>query len=170
VGFLGGAQIDRFGNLNSTVIGEYAHPTVRLPGAGGAPEIASACGRIFVIMAQSARSSRSFVPAVDFVTSFGHGKGGDERQRLGLSTTGTSLVITDLCVMRPPPVTKELEVASIHPGVTAERIAQTTGWEVRFADDVRPTPPPTEVELATLRDVLARSAHAHGAEVARNAQ
>jgi glutaconate CoA-transferase subunit B len=159
VGFLGGAQIDRFGNINSTVIGDYQHPTVRLPGAGGAPEIASACGRIFVIMPQS---PRSFVPAVDFITSFGHGKGGDARRRLGLSTAGTSLVFTALCVLRPHPETKELQVISIHPGVTAEQITQATGWEIRFADDVGHTPPPTELELATLRDLLARTAKARG--------
>ena len=161
VGFLGGAQIDRFGNLNSTVIGAYAHPTARLPGAGGAPEIASAAGRIFVIMRQS---PRSFVPAVDFVTSFGHGQGGDARRRLGVSTAGTSRVFTDLCVLRPHAETKELEVISVHPGVTAERITQATGWTVRFADDVGDTPHPTEWELSTLRDLLARTAKAHGGE------
>jgi glutaconate CoA-transferase subunit B len=161
VGFLGGAQIDRFGNINSTVIGEYQHPTVRLPGAGGAPEIASACGRIFVIMRQS---PRSFVSEVDFITSFGHGKGGDARQRLGLSTAGTSLVFTDLCVMRPHPVTKELEVTSIHPGVLAEQITQATGWRVRFAEDAGQTPPPTALELSTLRDLLARTVRAHSSE------
>jgi glutaconate CoA-transferase subunit B len=159
VGFLGGAQIDRFGNLNSTVIGDYQHPTVRLPGAGGAPEIASACGRIFVIMSQS---RRSFVPEVDFITSFGHGKGGDERQRLGLFTAGTSLVFTDLCVLRPHPQTKELEVTSIHPGVSAEQIVQATTWEMRFANHVEHTSPPSERELTTLRDLLARTAKAHG--------
>jgi glutaconate CoA-transferase subunit B len=167
VGFLGGAQIDRFGNLNSTVIGDYQHPSVRLPGAGGASEIASACGRIFVIMPQS---RRSFVPAVDFVTSLGHGKGGDERQRLGLSTAGTSLVFTDLCVMRPHPRTKELEVISVHLGISAEQIVQATAWEVRFADHVEQTSPPSERELTTLHDLLARSAHAHGAGVAPNPQ
>ena len=161
VGFLGGAQIDRFGNINSTVIGDYDHPTVRLPGAGGAPEIACACGRIFVIMSQS---PRSFVPAVDFVTSLGHGKGGDERQRLGLSTAGTSLVFTDLCVMRPHPETKELEVTSRHPGVSAEQIVEATGWKIRFAADVAQTPPPTELELSTLRDLLARTARVHSGE------
>jgi glutaconate CoA-transferase, subunit B len=167
VGFLGGAQIDRFGNINSTVIGDYQRPMVRLPGAGGAPEIASACGRIFVIMSQS---PRSFVPEVDFITSFGYGKGGDERQRLGLSTAGTSLVFTNLCVMRPHPETKELEVISIHPGVTTEQITKATGWKVRFAEDVEQTPPPSERELATLRDLLARTARAHGGKEARNPQ
>ncbi len=160
VGFLGGAQIDRFGNINSTVIGDYAHPKVRLPGAGGAPEIASACGQVFVIMRQS---RRTFVPAVDFITSFGHGAGGDARERLGLRTAGTSLVVTDLCLLFPDPESKELTVTSIHPGVTRERIAEATGWPIRFAADVAETPPPTVGELAALRDLQARTALAHGA-------
>jgi glutaconate CoA-transferase subunit B len=156
VGFLGGAQIDRFGNINSTVIGDYEHPTVRLPGAGGAPEIASLCGRIYVIMCQS---RRSFVPKVDFITSFGHGEGGDHRRRLGLHTAGTSLVVTDLCILRPDAATKELVVTSLHEGVTRDRIVEEIGWPVRFADDLETTPPPNETELATLRDLQARSAH-----------
>jgi glutaconate CoA-transferase subunit B len=159
VGFLGGAQIDRFANINSTVIGDYARPKVRLPGAGGAPEIASCCGQIFVIMRQT---PRSFVPKVDFITSFGHGEGGNHRQRLGLRTAGPSLVVTDLCQMRPDPETKELTVVSIHAGVTREQIVQATGWPVRFAAAVDETPPPTETELATLRDLQARTARAHG--------
>jgi glutaconate CoA-transferase, subunit B len=158
VGFLGGAQIDRFGNINSTVIGEYAHSRVRLPGAGGAPEIASLCGRIYVIMRQS---RRSFVPKVDFITSFGHGTGGDHRQRLGLRTAGTSLVVTDLCVLRPHPDTKELEVASIHEGVTRDQSVEATGWPVHIASGAGMTPPPTDTELAILRDLLARTARTH---------
>jgi glutaconate CoA-transferase subunit B len=159
VGFLGGAQIDRFGNINSTVIGEYEHPKVRLPGAGGAPEIASSCGRIYVIMRQS---RRSFVPTVDFITSFGHGTGGDARKRLGLRTAGTSLVVTDLCILRPDPATKELTVTSIHPRVMREQIIDATGWPIRFALEVATTPPPTEMELAALRDLQARTVQAHG--------
>lgn len=158
VGFLGGAQIDRFGNINSTVIGSYERPTVRLPGAGGAPEIASSCGTIFVVMRQT---RRSFVSQVDFVTSFGHGIGGDHRQRLGLRTSGPSLVVTDLCLLRPDPETKELVVAAIHEGVAREAIVQTTGWPIRFASDVAQTPPPTATELAALRDLQARTSQAH---------
>ncbi len=158
VGFLGGAQIDRYGNLNSTVIGDYAHPTVRLPGSGGAPEIASASGQIYVIMRQAARS---FVPAVDFITSFGHGAGGDHRQRLGVRTAGVTLVVTDLCTLRPDSQTKELTVTSIHPGVTREQITQATGWPIQFAEELSSTPPPTEFELVTLRDLQARTARAH---------
>jgi glutaconate CoA-transferase subunit B len=160
VGFLGGAQIDRFGNINSTVVGDYERPKVRLPGAGGAPEIASFCAKVFVIMRQS---RRAFVPTVDFVTSFGHGTGGDARERLGLVTAGTSLVVTDLCILRPEPATKELLVTSIHPGVTREQIADATGWPVRFAIDVAETRPPDAHELSALRDLQARTAQASGA-------
>jgi len=159
VGFLGGAQIDRFANINSTVIGDYEHPKVRLPGAGGAPEIASACGQIFVIMRQG---RRSFVPKVDFITSFGHGEGGDHRQRLGMRTAGPTLVATDLCLMRPDPETRELTVVSIHPGVGREQITEATGWPVRFAEKVEQTHPPTPAELDVLRDLQARTARAHG--------
>jgi glutaconate CoA-transferase subunit B len=159
VGFLGGAQIDRFANINSTVIGSYEKPSVRLPGGGGAPEIASACGKIFVIMAQS---RRSFVEKVDFVTSFGFGSGGDERERLGLRTAGPSLVVTDLAILRPDPSSKELTVVSLHPGVTREQVTEKTGWPVAFAESLEQTPPPTEHELSTLRDLQARTARAHG--------
>ncbi|HLJ81054.1 MAG TPA: CoA-transferase subunit beta [Ktedonobacterales bacterium] len=166
VGFLGGAQLDRFGNINSTVIGDYDHPRTRLPGAGGAPEIASACGQIFVIMRQS---RRSFVPEVDFITSYGHGSGGDSRERLGLRTAGPTLVVTDLCLLRPEPETKEFVVAALHEGVTREQVEEATGWPVRFAEKVEYTPPPTGVELATLRDLYARTARAHGEGVSRDA-
>jgi glutaconate CoA-transferase subunit B len=158
VGFLGGAQIDRFGNINSTVIGDYDRPKVRLPGAGGAPEIASACGRVVVIMRQS---RRSFVPALDFITSFGHGIGGDDRVRRGLYTAGTSLVVTDLCLMQPDAESKELVVTSIHPGIEREQIKEATGWTIRFAPDVADTVAPSAVELKTLRDLQARTTQAH---------
>ena len=140
VGFLGGAQIDRFANLNTTVVGAYDKPKVRLPGGGGAPEISTSCGEIFIIMAQS---KRSFAPKLDFITSFGHGDGGDNRARLGLKTKGPTKLITDLCVLEPDPETKEMTVVSIHPGVTREQIAEATGWPVRFAAKVDETPPPT---------------------------
>ena len=98
VGFLGGAQIDRFANLNTTVVGDYAKPKVRLPGGGGAPEIASQCGEVFITMAMGARS---YVASLDFITSLGHGTGGDHRKRLGLKTKGPTRLITDLCVLEP---------------------------------------------------------------------
>jgi glutaconate CoA-transferase subunit B len=159
VGFLGGAQIDKFANLNTTVVGPYDKPKVRLPGGGGAPEIATSCGEIFIIMAQD---KRSFVGKLDFVTSLGHGDGGDHRQRLGVKTKGPTRLVTDLCVFEPDPTTKEMTVVSIHPGVTRERIQENTGWPVRFAAKVAETPPPDARELETLRALHARTAAAHG--------
>ncbi len=158
LGFLGGAQIDRFANLNTTVVGPYASPKVRLPGGGGAPEIATNCGEIFIIMAQS---RRSFVERLDFVTSMGHGEGGDHRARLGVHTRGPTRVVTDLCVMEPDPVTKELTVTSIHPGATREGIVEGTGWTIRFGTRVAETPPPTPLELSVLRDLHERTRKAH---------
>jgi glutaconate CoA-transferase subunit B len=160
VGFLGGAQIDRFANLNTTVVGPYGKPKVRLPGGGGAPEIASACGEIFIIMNQT---TRSFVARLDFITSMGHGEGGEHRARLGLKTKGPTKLITDLCVFEPDPATKEMSVSAIHRGVTREEIAAKTGWPVRYAGQVAETAPPTATELQVLRDVHARTARAHGA-------
>ena len=158
IGFLGGAQIDRFANINSSVIGRYSQPKVRLPGGGGAPEIAAHCGQVYVVMAQT---KRSFVDRVDFITSFGFGDGGEHRARLGLHTAGPTLVISDLCLMRPDPETRELVVVSLHPGVSREQVAANTGWPVRFAVDLTETPPPNEQELAVLRDLQERTARAH---------
>lgn len=158
VGFLGGAQLDQFANINSSVIGSYEHPKVRLPGGGGAPEIASLCRQTYVVMSQT---RRSFVERVDFITSFGYGTGGDHRQRLGIHTLGPTLVVTDLCLLRPDIETKELVVTSIHQGVTREDIVQRTGWSIHFADSVAQTPPPTETELGVLRDLHARTEQAH---------
>lgn len=158
VGFLGGAQIDRFANLNTTVIGSYDKPSTRLPGGGGAPEIASHCGEIYITIAQK---RRAFVEKVDFITSFGHGEGGDHRERLGLKTRGPTRVLTDLCVLEPDPVTREMIVTSIHPGVTREQIAANTGWDIRYAPDVTTTPPPTREELTVLRDLQERTRRAH---------
>jgi glutaconate CoA-transferase, subunit B len=159
VGFLGGAQIDRFANLNTTVVGPYDKPKVRLPGGGGAPEIAISCGEIFIIMSQG---KRGFVPKLDFFTSFGHGEGGDHRARLGVKTKGPTKLITDLCVFEPDAETKEMSVVSIHPGVTREQIQENTGWPVRYAKAVIETPAPTAAELGVLRDLQARTARAHG--------
>jgi glutaconate CoA-transferase subunit B len=158
IGFLGGAQVDRFANLNTTVVGDYAHPKVRLPGGGGAPEIAAQCGEVFITMAQS---SRAFVGKLDFITSFGHGSGGDHRRRLGLTTKGPTQLITDMCVMQPDPITREMCVTSIHPGVTRERLQASTGWELRYSDQMWETPPPNAAELATLRELQERTRLAH---------
>ncbi|MDC7787821.1 CoA-transferase subunit beta [Rhodoplanes sp. TEM] len=162
VGFLPGAQIDRFANLNTTVIGPYDRPTTRLPGSGGAPEIMTHCGEIFVTMKQG---RRSFVDRLDFVTTFGHGEGGDHRARLGIRTKGPTRLITDLCVFEPDPETREMIVTAIHPGATRDEIRDATGWPVRFAASVAETAIPTETELETLRDLHARTRRAHGGGV-----
>jgi glutaconate CoA-transferase, subunit B len=160
VGFLGGAQVDRFGNLNSTVIGDYRKPKVRLPGSGGATEIATSCGRIYIVMRQT---SRSFVKTLDFLTSLGHGPSGRERRELGVTTDGPALVVTDLCMMKPHADTMEFIVVSLHPGVTRDQVRAHTGWDVRFAADVETTRAPGADELEALRDLNARTARAHGA-------
>jgi glutaconate CoA-transferase, subunit B len=162
VGFLGGAQVDRFGNLNSTVIGSYARPDVRLPGSGGATEIATGCGQIFIVMKQG---PRSFVRQLDFLTSLGHGRSGRERETLGIRTRGPTLLVTDLCTMRPDPGTNEMTVNSMHPGVTREQVRESTAWDVRFAGTVEETIPPAAGELEVLRDLHARTARAHGAAI-----
>jgi glutaconate CoA-transferase subunit B len=155
VGFLGGAQIDRFANLNTTVIGgTYARPKVRLPGGGGAPEIATSCQEVFITMAQS---RRSFVTKLDFVTSLGHGEGRGSRERLGITTKGPTRLITDLCVLEPDAETREMTVVAVHPGVTRDEIADATGWPVRFAASVGETPRPSAEELAVLRGLHART-------------
>ncbi len=154
VGFLGGAQVDRYGNLNSTVIGDYQRPQVRLPGAGGAPEIAACCGRIFIVMPQH---PRAFVEKLDFLTTLGHGPTGRERRGFGLATAGPALLVSDLCIMRPEPGTNEFEVVSLHPGVTREQVQRNTAWDVRFAAEAGESAPPTQQELEALRDLHART-------------
>ncbi|WP_326955293.1 CoA-transferase subunit beta [Amycolatopsis sp. NBC_01286] len=149
VGFLGAAQLDKFGNINTTVIGsDYHNPKVRLPGAGGAPEIAASCREVFVVLRQN---PRAFVEKVDFVTSFGHGTGKGDRERLGLPGRGPTLVVTDLGLLRPDPETAELTLTELHPGVELERAVAATGWTLKVADDLTVTPAPTEEELAVLR-------------------
>jgi len=159
IGFLGGAQIDRFANLNTTVVGEYDSPKVRLPGGGGAPEIATNCGEIFIIMAMN---PRAFVAKLPFVTSLGHGTGRGSREALGVTTKGPTKVITDLCVFEPDPETRELAVVSLHPGVAREAVQAQCGWPVRFADHVAETAAPAAHELAALRDLQERTRRAHG--------
>ncbi len=149
VGFLGAAQIDRYANINTTMIGgDYANPRVRLPGAGGAPEIAASCREVIVITRQS---TRSFVERVDVVTSLGHGSGDDERRRLGLRGLGPRLVITDLGELEPDDATGELVLTRVHPGVEVAAVRAATGWDLRVAGNVTGTPPPTQRELSVLR-------------------
>ncbi|MFD5095373.1 CoA-transferase subunit beta [Amycolatopsis thailandensis] len=156
VGFLGAAQLDKFGNINTTVIGpDYASPKVRLPGAGGAPEIAASCREVFVVLRQS---TRTFVEKVDFVTSFGHGTGKGDRERLGLPGAGPTLVVTDLGLMRPDPETAELTLTEVHPGVDVDQVVEATGWKLKVAGDLGTTPAPTEAELRILRDLKRASA------------
>ncbi|HJQ47361.1 MAG TPA: CoA-transferase [Amycolatopsis sp.] len=153
VGFLGAAQLDRFGNINTTVIGaDYANPKVRLPGAGGAPEIAASCREVYVVVRQS---RRSFVEQVDFVTSFGHGRGKGDREKLGLPGAGPTLVITDLGVFRPDPGTSELVLTEVHEGVTVEQVREATGWDLKVSPGLSTSKPPTEAELQALRELKA---------------
>ena len=126
VGFLGAAQLDRFANINTTVVGSYKNPKVRLPGAGGAPEISSSAKEVLIIVKQT---KRTFVEKLDFVTSVGFLTGGNSRASAGLPGNGPAAVITDLCILRPHPVSRELEVTSVHPGVNRESILKSTGWE-----------------------------------------
>ncbi|MEV6906256.1 CoA-transferase subunit beta [Amycolatopsis sp. NPDC051071] len=156
VGFLGAAQLDKFGNINTTVIGpDYANPKVRLPGAGGAPEIAASCREVFVVLRQS---TRAFVEKVDFVTSFGHGTGKGDRERLGLPGAGPTLVVTDLGLLRPDPETSELTLTELHPGIEVDQVVAATGWKLKVAGDLGTTPAPTEAELRILRDLKRASA------------
>jgi glutaconate CoA-transferase, subunit B len=158
VGFLGAAQIDRYANINTTVIGDdYRHPKVRLPGAGGAPEIAASCPEVVVVVRQS---RRSFVARVDFVTSVGFGAGPGDRGRLGLRGTGPRTVITDLGILEPDPDTAELTLTHLHPGVTVEDARAATGWDLRIAADLRTTDPPAPRELAVLRQLEATKGQA----------
>jgi glutaconate CoA-transferase subunit B len=150
VGFLGAAQIDRFGNLNSTVIGDYDEPKVRLPGAGGAPEIAASCRQTFVMLRQS---PRTFVEQLDFRSTVGFGDGGASRRRLGFSGAGVTAVVTDLGILEPDSETSELTLTVLHPGVEADDARSATGWELRVADDVRVGEPPTADELEVLRSL-----------------
>ena len=152
VGFLGAAQIDRFANINTTVIGDYDAPKVRLPGAGGAPEIAASCREVIVIVRQSART---FVEKVDFVTSVGFGSGPGDRERLGLSGRGPVKVITDLGLLEPDPETCELTLTHVQPGVSVEQAREATGWPLRIADEVAVLEGPTPDELAVLRELVA---------------
>jgi glutaconate CoA-transferase subunit B len=153
VGFLGAAQIDRFANLNSTVVGDYDHPSVRLPGAGGAPEIAACCQRVIIMIRQS---HRSFVERLDFRTSVGFGDGAGDRQRLGLSGAGPTLVITDLGVLQPS-ATGELTLVEVHPGVDVAEVVAATGWDLAVCPDVKVTDAPGAEELVALRTLQAAS-------------
>ena len=153
VAFLGAAQVDRFANLNSTVIGDYAQPKTRLPGAGGAPEIAAGCGEVVVI---APHAPRTLVDRLDFVTTVGHGDGPGARERLGFRGAGPTAVITDLGVLEPDPETKELMLTQVHDGVSVDDARAATGWPLRVAGKVATTEPPTAQELGALRELVSR--------------
>jgi glutaconate CoA-transferase subunit B len=146
--FLGGAQIDRFGNLNTTVIGEYGSPKVRLPGSGGACEIAIHARKILVIMRQA---KRSFVERLDFRTSPGHSGDPEHDRARGWSGSGPTSVVTDLGTYGFDAETGEMTLLTMHPGVTLEQVRESTGWEMRVVDDVGETPQPSEEELRIIR-------------------
>ena len=148
VGFLSGAQLDRFANINTTVIGDYREPDVRLPGSGGAPEIAASCREVIVVMRHQ---MRAFVERVDFVTSVGHGSGPKDRRLLGLRGAGPVRVITDLGVLEPDPESAELVLTALHPGVSVEQVRAETGWDLQVAAELSATPPPSAQELSVLR-------------------
>jgi glutaconate CoA-transferase subunit B len=158
VGFLGAAQLDRHGNINTTVIGDYRRPKVRLPGSGGACEIAINAREVFILMRQS---SRSFVERIDFRTSPGNLGGAASRATQGWQGKGPSVVVTDLGSYDFDPETGEMRLVAVHPGVSVDDVRAATGWDLRVADDLRTTPEPTDEELRLIREEL----DPHGAYV-----
>ena len=162
VGFLGAAQIDRFGNLNSTVIGDYARPRTRLPGGGGAPEIATSARQVFVVLKQSARS---FVPALDFRSSAGFLTGCGARARSGAPGAGPQVVITDIGILKPEAGSDELQLVARYENTTVEQAVKATSWPLKVADHVDVVAPPTDDELRILRDLHERTRLAHGTPV-----
>ena len=151
VALLGGAQIDRYGNLNSTVIGDYGKPKTRLPGSGGACEIATNAQRTFMIMRLK---RRAFVEKLDFLTSPGHLTGGDSRARLGLPGGGPELVITDKAILNFANPNREMQLSALYPGVTVKDVQAEVGWPLRLAETIQETTAPTAEELRLIRDEL----------------
>ncbi len=147
-GVLGAAQVDRFGNINSSIIGDHDHPKVRLPGSGGANDIASLCNTVLIV---TSHESRRFVEQVDFVTSPGWLRGGTTRCDAGLHRGGPSAVVTELGVFDFHPVTKEMRLCALQQGVTVEEIRSRTGFELTTVDEVGQVASPTSTELLTLR-------------------
>jgi len=151
VGFLGGAQIDRYGNINTTVVGDYEHPKVRLPGSGGAAEIAIHARRTVVI---SRLNKRAFPEAVDFITSPGHRMKGQTRRELGMPGAGPVRVVTDKGILDADEATGELVLSALYPGVTADEVRAGIGWSLRSRDTLGTVEPPADRDLHLLRDVL----------------
>ncbi len=149
VGFLGAAQIDKFGNINTTIVGgDYRRPRVRLPGAGGAPEIAASSKEVIVIVRQS---KRAFVERVEFITSVGYGDGPGSREKLGLRGKGPQKIITDLGILTPDPATCEFTMTALFEGISRDTVRERTGWDIQFAAEPENIAPPTSHELAALR-------------------
>jgi glutaconate CoA-transferase subunit B len=148
VALLGGAQIDRYANLNTSVIGSYTNPTTRLPGSGGACEIAINAQRVFIIMHLK---KRAFVDRLDFLTSPGHLSGGNARQALGMPGRGPELVITDMAIFNFESAEREMQLVSLYPGVTLEQVQAEMGWQVRLAETLSEAIPPTNEELQLIR-------------------
>ena len=153
IGFLAAAQLDRYANINTTVIGDYAAPTVRLPGAGGAPEIAASCQEEVIVVRQN---RRTFVEHVDFITSVGFGSGPGDREALGLHGRGPQTVITDIGILQPDPASSQLTLTALHPGATVAQARENTGWDLLIAPNLHTTDPPGSEELRVLRDLTNR--------------
>jgi len=151
VGFLGGAQIDRFGNINTTVVGSYARPKVRLPGSGGAAEIAIHARRTLVV---SRLSPRAFPAEVDFITSPGHRMKGCNRRQLGMPGAGPVRVVTDKAILEADEESGELVLGALYPGVAADEVRAGVGWPLRSRPALADVAPPTARELQLLREVL----------------
>ncbi len=149
-GFIGGAEIDRFGNINTSYIGEVGAPKVKLPGSGGAPDIAAMAGRLIIIIDHQ---KHRLVERVDYVTSPGFLDGGESRARAGLGGGGPAVVITDRAILRPSGAEKELHLVSFHPGHTVEEIVENTGWALKSVPEVGETVPPSEEEMAALHRI-----------------
>jgi glutaconate CoA-transferase, subunit B len=158
LGFLGAAQIDRFANINTTVIGDYNKPSTRLPGAGGAPEIALHARQTYVVLKQS---PRSFVEKLDFCSSAGFLGGHGERARRGIAGAGPQAVITDFGVLKPAADSQELTLVARYENASVEAIRAATGWQLQVAESVDVIARPTAIELQTLRDLHARTRAAH---------
>ncbi len=149
-GFLGGAQIDKYGNLNSTVIGDHKNPKVRLPGSGGGNDVGSLCWRTIAIMIHD---KRRFIENIDFVTTPGYLTGPGSREEAGLpKDTGPYRVVTNLCVLGYDDETKEMKLLSLNPGVTVEQVIENTGFKLHLADNITQNDPPTPEELKILRE------------------
>src|SRR5262249_47764778 len=151
VGFLGGAQIDKYGNLNTTVVGNYGAPKVRLPGSGGACEIAIYAQRTLVVMKLN---RRAFLEKVDFITSPGMWSNGKSRKEWGMPGAGPVKVITDKCLLEPNAETGELEISALYPGATVENVQENVGWKLQVREPLGTVAPPSAADVALLREKL----------------